>query len=480
MNPRSLPSSGVHILFLTAALLLVSHATGLAVEPAARPNILFVIADQWRAVSTGYAGDPNVKTPHLDRLAAGSINCVNAVSGVPVCSPCRASLLTGQRPLTHGVFLNDVPLDPQATSLGKVLKQNGYSTGYIGKWHVDGHGRASFIPPERRQGFDYWKVLECTHDYNHSFYYADGPKKLQWKGYDAIAQTTDAQQYLRDHARAGKPFALFLSWGPPHNPYGTAPAQYRALYEPAALKLRPNVPAAAADNARRDLAGYYAHCSALDDCLGRLWDTLQQLGVEDNTILVFTSDHGDQLGSHNQVRKQKPWDESIRVPLLFHFPRLLGSGGRKVRAPINSEDVMPTLLGLCGLAIPKSVEGLDYSEHLRGGKDPGDGAALIACIAPFGEWSRKNGGREFRGVRTEHDTYVRDLQGPWLLYDNDRDPYQLENLVNDTQHAARQAQLDRLLQDKLKKSHDQFLPGDEYIKRWGWKVDASGTAPVHD
>ena len=176
------PFSGLHLLSAAAAPVLLSHAGLMAGEPADRPNILFVMADQWRAVSTGYAGDPNVKTPHLDRLAACSIHFVNAVSGVPVCSPCRASLLTGQRPLTHGVFLNDVPLNPEATTLGKVLKQNGYSTGYIGKWHVDGHGRAGFIPPERRQGFDYWKVLECTHNYNRSYYYANGPKKLAWEG----------------------------------------------------------------------------------------------------------------------------------------------------------------------------------------------------------------------------------------------------------------------------------------------------------
>ncbi|MEZ0257857.1 MAG: sulfatase-like hydrolase/transferase, partial [Chthoniobacter sp.] len=124
-----------------------------------KPNILFVIADQWRAQAFGFAGDPNVKTPNFDALAKVSVRCVNAVSGMPVCSPMRASLFTGQRPLTHGVFINDVPLDPNAISVGKVLHDAGYDTGFIGKWHVDGHGRLSFIPRERRQGFDYWKVL---------------------------------------------------------------------------------------------------------------------------------------------------------------------------------------------------------------------------------------------------------------------------------------------------------------------------------
>ena len=182
----------------------------------------------------------------------------------------RASFLTGQRPLTHGVFLNDVPLNPEAVTIAKVLRTAGYDTACIGKWHVNGDGRPNFIRPERRQGFDYWKVLECTHDYNHSAYYADGPEKFYWEGYDAIAQTRDAQQYLCDHALAQKPFFLFLAWGPPHDPYLTAPEKYRTLYDPDELTLRPNVPEAERSKARKSLAGYYAHCTALDECIGEL------------------------------------------------------------------------------------------------------------------------------------------------------------------------------------------------------------------
>ena len=234
------------------------------------PNILFVLADQWRAEAFGYAGNRDVRTPNLNRLQHEGIQFLNAFAGMPVCCPTRASLLTGQRPLTHGVFLNDVALNPEAVTIAKVLGAAGYDTAYIGKWHVDGHGRSNFIPRERRQGFDYWKVLECTHDYNHSAYYADGPEKLYWEGYDAMAQTRDAQQYLRDHAQAQKPFILVLAWGPPHDPYFTAPEKYRALYDPEKLTLRPNVPAEGRANARKTLAGYYAHCTALDDCFGEL------------------------------------------------------------------------------------------------------------------------------------------------------------------------------------------------------------------
>src|SRR5437016_9411290 len=145
------------------------------------PNVLVILADQWRSEALGFAGNPDVKTPHLDMLARESVRFLNAVSGLPVCSPMRASFLTGQRPLTHGVFLNNVPLNPGAASIGKVLRAAGYHTGYIGKWHLNGDGRSNFIPRDRRHDFDYWKVLECTHDYNQSAYYAHPEDKLQWE-----------------------------------------------------------------------------------------------------------------------------------------------------------------------------------------------------------------------------------------------------------------------------------------------------------
>ena len=443
----------------------------------AAPNVFLVLADQWRAQAFGFAGDGNVKTPHLDQLAGQSVRFINAIAGMPVCCPTRASLLTGQRPLTTGVFLNDVPLNPQAITLAKVLRAAGYDTGYIGKWHLNGDGRSRFIPRERRQGFDYWKALECTHDYNRSFYYADGPEKRSWNGYDAIAQTEDAARYLRAQARAGKPFFLVLAWGPPHDPYSTAPERYRALYSAAKVKLRSNVPQAMRASARQLLAGYYAHCTALDDCLGSLLETLKETGLEQNTLLVFTADHGGLLGSHGGRNKQQPFDECVRVPLLLHWPAGLGTRGRQLEALINSEDLMPTILGLCGAPIPRTVEGLDYSDYLRGGKDPSDGAALISCAAPFGQWTRRTGGREYRGIRTLRYTYVRDLTGPWLLFDDHQDPGQMKNLLGTRGSAGLQQRLEAILDRKLAEAHDEFLPAEEYIRKWGYTVDGEGTVP---
>lgn len=453
----------------------VAGAAGDARAAKARPNILFIVADQWRAQAFGFAGDPNVRTPHLDQLEQESVNFTQAVSGVPVCTPARASLLTGQRALTHGLFLNDLTLNPEAVTIAKTLGAAGYDTGCIGKWHVDGNGRSAFIPRERRQGFDYWKVLECTHAYNNSSYYADGPEKLKWEGYDAIAQTKDAQRYLEQHAKSDRPFLLWLAWGPPHNPYETAPAKYRAMYPPEKIVLRGNVPPEAQAAARRDLAGYYAHCTALDDCMADLLETLQRTGLAENTLVVFTSDHGDMLASQSAYRKQKPYEESARVPMLFRLPAKLAVPARRLDATINTEDVMPTVLSLCGVAVPKTVEGLDFSGCMRGGADPSGGAAVLSCVSPFGEYSRNVGGREFRGLRSVHYTYVRDLNGPWLLFDNNRDPWQLHNLVGTAEHAALQARLDDQLKQKLAAQHDEFLPGPAYIAKWGYKVNALGT-----
>jgi arylsulfatase A-like enzyme len=442
--------------------------------PGRKPNVVFVFADQWRAQAAGCAGDLNVRTPTVDRLAAEGLRFTTAVSTCPVCSPYRASLLTGRYPLTHGVFLNDVPLGTEAISIAKAFKGAGYRTAYIGKWHVDGHGRSAFIPPERRQGFEFWRAMECTHTYNRSFYYADENVKLLWDGYDAAAQTREAQGYIRQHA-GKEPFLLMLSWGPPHNPYETAPEKYAQRYKPEDLALRPNVPPEAAARARKDLAGYCAHIAALDDCMADLWQTLRECGIEDETVFVFTSDHGDMLGSQGEQRKQRPYDEAALVPLIIHWPRL--GKGRTITAPIGTPDLMPTLLGLAGLDIPKTVEGNDFSGHLRGGPAPGDGAALFACYAPFGEWTRAAGGREYRGVRTMRHTYVCSLDGPWLLFDNEADPYQMKNLCGDPRHADLQKQLEELLQQKLRQTHDDFQPAKEYIAKWKYVTDKSGTVP---
>ena len=452
--------------------------------PQERPNVVYVFADQWRAQDTGYAGNRQVRTPHLDSLAAQSINFTHAVAGIPVCCPARACLLTGQHALTHGVFLNDVHLADDAVSMAKLFKAAGYDTAYVGKWHVDGRGRSNYIPPESRQGFDYWKALECTHDYNNSRYYAgDSDEPLTWEGYDAIEQTKDVQTYLRGRnqevgdGNSDTPFLLVLSWGPPHAPYETAPAEYQALYSPDDIELRPNVPPEMAGEAREWIAGYSAHCTALGDCLGGLLQTLEEEGLAENTIFVFTSDHGDMLGSQGEVKKQRPWEESIRVPFLLRWPRRFGLQGREIDALLDTPDILPTLLSLCEIHVPDTVEGRDFTDAMEGGQDPSGGAALIYCPHPFGQFLRRDGGREYRGLRTRTHTYGRDLNGPWLLYDNDADPFQLANLVDRPEVVSLQTELEAQLQLRLDERGDEFLPGETYVENWGYPLDETGTVP---
>jgi arylsulfatase A-like enzyme len=248
------------------------------------------------------------------------------------------------------------------------------------------------------------------------------------------------------------------------------------MYSPEKIQLHPNVPESARAKAQKELAGYYAHCTALDDCMRDLLKTLDETGLATNTIVVFTSDHGDMLGSQNQQRKQRPWEESARVPMLFRVPPALAVQPRRIAATINTEDVMPTLLSLCGVPIPKSVEGFDFSGAMRGGADPSGGSTVLRCVSPFGEFTRARGGREYRAVRTADHTYVRTLDGPWLLYDNAADPYQLNNLVGQSSQAPLQAKLDALLTQKLKAQRDDFRPGPEYIRRWNYVVDTNETA----
>lgn len=442
------------------------------------PNVIFVFGDQWRAQALGYAGNSDVQTPAIDRFASQSVNFRHAVSGYPVCGPARACYLTGQHPLTHGVFVNDVHLEHRSPGIAEAFAAGGYDTAYIGKWHLNGRGRSAYIPPEDRRGFDYWKVLECTHDYNHSLYYDhDDPQPRQWPGYDAFSQTDDASRFIQTR-KQDRPFLMILSWGPPHEPYDTAPAKYRAMYSPARIQLRPNVPETMADEAREMLAGYYAHCTALDDCFAQLLRTLDEAHLADNTLVLFTSDHGDMLGSQGQEKKQRPWDESICVPFLLRYPAKLGERGRVVDALIDTPDVMPTLLGLAGLPIPPGVEGRDFTGYLGGGPDPNGGAVVLSCAHPFGQFNRvEHAGVEYRGLRTVRYTYVRTRAAPWLLYDNQADPYQLNNLINHPDHQALRQSLDAELTRRLDQRHDTFEAGDTYLKKWGYQVDQTGTVP---
>ena len=445
-----------------------------------KPNVVYILTDQWRAKATGYNGDPNAVTPHIDRLAAESLNFANAIGTSPVCTPARAALLTGRFPTTTGMFMNDVPLAPTEQSMGKVFKAGGYDTAYIGKWHVDGHGRAGYIPPARRQGFDYWKVLECTHDYQNSQYYdGDDPEIKTWPGYDAFAQTEDACAYINEGA--GNPFFLVLSLGPPHFPHDNAPREFQDMFAPEAITFSPNVgfDAPACETfTRQEAAGYYAHIAALDQCVENIVEVLKKNALEENTILIFTSDHGEMLGSHGKkpFAKQIFWDESCRVPFLLRYPPLTsGRQNRKVMTPLGTVDIMPTLLALCGLEIPAPVEGDDLSACIRGQVELEEHAALYMSVSPFSE--RNYLDPAYRALRTNRHTFVWTSEDAYYLFDDIEDPHQLHNLADASAAAAVQAELKKLLARQLEKIGAPFRTGESYLEKWKYAVDEFGNVP---
>jgi len=466
-------------LFLSLQILFTScnKTVKEKVEDKIKPNVVIILADQWRAQEVGYMGNRQVKTPNLDKLATKSLIFENAISTMSVCAPFRASFLTGQFPLTHGVFYNDKPLPNEALTLAEIYKENGYSTGYVGKWHLNGHSRDQShfsardlpVPKDRRQGFDYWKAREVSHSYNKSFYFDENEVKHTWEGYDAFPQTDSAISFIQKNK--ARPFVLMLSYGSPHDPYFSAPKEFQDLYNAEELTVRDNVPTEFLDSARKVMAGYYAHISALDFAIGKLIDALDNAGVSDNTILIFTSDHGDMLMSKGVLKKQRPYDESIKVPLLIRYPDKLGTSSRKIKDPIGTPDLLPTLLGLSEVQQPKTIEGKDFSSELVTGNDLGNEAVLIMLPVPFHEWNFSAGGREYRGIRTKEYTYAKDLKGPWLLYDDEKDPFQENNLIDKPEFKDLQKRVNDILSQKLKETNDNFLAADEYMSKWNYLYD---------
>ena len=443
-----------------------------------KPNVIFVFADQLRGCSVGYVGEEPVLTPNIDKFAEHGAIFDNAVSMLPVCGPYRGSLLTGRTPLTTGMVLNDIVLKTSEVSVADAFKAGGYKTAYIGKWHVDGPDRTAPVPPgPRRQGFDYWVGANFEHNYDRSRYTDNDGTEKTWKGWDAEAQTSLALDYIKGNAD-GDPFVLFLSWGPPHHPYRVAPQQYLDMYDPATIPGRPNCP----DVPREDLWGYYAQTTFLDDQFARIVAALDEMGMSDDTVLVFTSDHGDMHGSHGHYKKQWPWNESIKVPFVLRYPRAVPAGTR-IRYPISVIDIMPTLLGLAGVRVPDTVDGVDLAPFIRGEQSDPPESVLIMNPCPFSvgdprgpdQYPDYQGRRlEYRGVITDRYTYVRTIDDPWLLYDNDQDPYQMKNLIESPEHAALRDRLDALMIAHMERIADEFLPREAYYEKFDIEFDHRG------
>ncbi len=412
----------------------------------------------------GCMGNPDVQTPHIDRLAREGVLLPNTFANTPVCCSARACMLTGKYSHRHGLIANDLRLRESEQSVAELFQDNGYRTGFIGKWHLDGGKRMpGFVPPgPRRQGFDFWAANQCSHKHFDTQYFRDTEEPIPIERFEVEAWADLTIEFLKESK--DRPFFLTVAMGPPHDPYD-APEKYEKLYDPERLQMRPNWKEGVRRAERKDIAKYYAAVTAIDDQIGRMMSTLDELGLREDTIVLFTSDHGDMLGSQGTWLKRKPWEESIRVPGIVRYPARVDAG-RVSEAMFSHVDYAPTLLSLCGIDPPTAMQGTDISKAIVG---EGDVAAPESVF--FQLFGPYKGGRiesGWRGVRTARYMYARTEKAPWVLYDLEKDPYELKNLADDPAAASIQKEMERTLADWMAKT------GDSWDRNWTEFVEDKG------
>ncbi len=411
---------------------------------AGRPHILWIVTTQWRAQACGYAGDPNARTPALDALAAGGTDYAQAVTPHPFGPFARAALLTGQPSPQNGVVDYFDPLPVDARTVAEDLEGQGYATAFFGKWHLgrrdpaaplvgEPHAR-TVVPPAARGRFGFWEGFESGFLLNDPWLHGTRlPEPVKFEGYQADVVGERAAGWLRSRD-PDAPWFCVVSLEAPHPPYD-APAAGVAPRDPASIVLAPNVPGGGEieATARRELAGYYAHLEATDRAIGRLLASIPP------ALVVFTSVHGDMHGAHGLFRKGWPQEESIRVPLIIRLPP--GAPAQ----PRRSEQLV-SLLNL-----PTWTSG--WADAPGAGALGGFGPMGAATDPPFQVISMPSVvrlphqcDRAWRGIRTRERKLVLNADGsPWLLFDLDRDPLELDNRAGDLGRAAEISALRGLL-----------------------------------
>lgn len=416
-----------------------------------RPNVLYVFSDMQRATSIGCYGDPNVRTPTIDAFARQGARLDTAMSSTPVCCPHRACLMTGLYSHHHGVVSNKVLFTRKARGIAEQFRDAGYVTGYSGKWHIpDGYGSEDSMP----LGFPHGQHLKKYGKKLHGHYVRvtvrdESGKEVKKEVYKPTLTTDETIDFIEEKSGGDKPWIFFLSWIPPHGPYASPP-EYRKHYE-GELKLPPNVPAGLpTEYARKCLPDYYGMVESLDVEFKRILDALDRAGVADDTIVCYSSDHGDMVGCQGYRAKRWPYDESARVPFIIRYPGTIPSG-QVIDDPFGTVDVYPTLAALAGLKPPSGIDGLDYSPLLTGKskKAPRD-YAFIQMMYAFVPWPG------WRGFRTREYTYARTVDGPWILFNDAKDPYQMKNLVDDPKSQSLVKKMDKRLADIMAENGDSW------------------------
>jgi len=442
--------------------------------PPDRPNVIWLFADQHRAQALSCNGDPNVRTPAHDRLAATGVNFARALSGFPLCCPYRGSLLTGRYP--HAcVPGHEFALPDGQPTIAKPFQDAGYTTAWFGKWHLSGwkeaNGRGAFhiVPVEKRGGFDTWAGYENNNSqWDCWIHGGQGKDAFHYRlpGYETDELSNMLIRYIRersDERKAGrsKPFFAALSVQPPHDPY-VAPEEYMARFNPAKLELRPNVPQirGVQETARRDLAGYYAMIENWDANIARIVKTLEETNLYRDTHILVFSDHGDMHGSHGLYRKTNPYEESIRVPFIVSGGQAGYQGWLNGRSNwlLNHVDVAPTTLGLCGIAPPKWMQGQDLSQRRveRKGRTFNEpDSAFLQCVVPTGHGHSWN--KPYRGIVTRDGwKYVCFENTSTLMVNLNEDPYEQMNVAHNNIYAAERKKLLARLRQWVSDTGDRF------------------------
>ena len=463
------------------ALLLVAAAASLFAQQ--RPNILFIVSDDLNT-DLGFYGHPLVESPNLDRLAARGVAFERAYCQAPVCNPSRASFMTGLYPDQTGVLVNGGRLRktaPNVVTIPQMFRESGYYTARVGKiYHygvptqigTDGEDHpASWVEVRNPIGRDTAEEHLITtlsppprreFGGTMSWLAADGRDDEQTDAVGAAA-CIDLLERHKD-----EPFFIAMGFYRPHTPY-VAPRKYFQMYPPSLVRL-PNEPAddlldipAAAwvqrtyqdlmDEAtqRRAIQAYYASISFLDAQVGRLLDALDRLGLADNTVIVFTSDHGYHMGEHHLWQKTTLFENSARVPLIVAAPGYESTRGRSSGAVTELVDIFPTLADLAGLEPPQSVRGASLRPQLADVSSPGKSAALTTFVTTDRQHvggARHRPDEKSYSIRTQRWRYTEWGRNGWQgleLYDHDNDPKEFTNLAYDPRYAGEV----RLMKDLL-------------------------------
>ena len=398
-----------------------------------KPNVLVFFTDQQRWDTTGVHGNPMDLTPNFDRMATEGTHFYNACTAQPVCLPARLILQTGRYASQFDCFNNGGQMPVGTTTLGHRFRDAGYHTGYIGKWHLC---HQEPVPAERRDGYDFWlgsNVLEFTSDAYRTMMYDKDNNEVRLPGYRVDALTDAAIRYI--DGNKDSPFFLFLSFLEPHfqntrDDY-PAPTGYEERYldnwMPPDLRTL-------GGTAARHLPGYYGIVKRLDEALGRLFDALKSLKLLDNTIVLFTTDHGCHFKTRNSEYKRSCHESSVRLPMALTGPGFI-SGGR-LQEMVSLIDIPPTLLDACNIPVPDDMQGRSVLPLTRGEREDWPEEVYIEiCESHLS-----------RAVRTRRWKYSvrkaergRDRGTSWkfeedCLYDMMADPYELDNLIGNASY----------------------------------------------